>query len=124
MRPKRRQAEGRHGKEAPAICGKITNAPLETPVTANRSKVVAKPADAALAERGGVRLQQYVGDRHLALQIRHKRPSRFPAAPRGRSNCGCRLRRCACFCRPDRRRERWRAILPCPMPNHGGSSSR
>jgi hypothetical protein len=47
--------------DSPGVTRKITvndlNAPLETPVTANRSKVVAKPADAALKhpERAALR---------------------------------------------------------------------
>jgi hypothetical protein len=43
--------------DSPGVTRKITvndlNAPLETPVTANRSKVVAKPADAALKTMPG-----------------------------------------------------------------------
>jgi glucose/arabinose dehydrogenase len=60
--------------DSPGVTRKITvndlNAPLETPVTANRSKVVAKPADAALKTMPGFSVAPFLTGMEGARVIR------------------------------------------------------
>jgi glucose/arabinose dehydrogenase len=69
-----RSAYGDWQTDAPGVTRKITvddlNAPLETPVTANRSKVVAKPADAALKAMPGFSVAPFVTGMEGARVIR------------------------------------------------------
>ena len=69
-----RSAYGDWQTDAPGVTRKITvgdlNAPLETPVTANRSKVVAKPIDAALKTMPGFSVAPFVTGMEGARVIR------------------------------------------------------